>query len=751
MASGSYWSRLRPRFTPHDSTTVLLVLAVFVGSLAPLPALFDPVVAVVRVGLGLVLLTLAPGVLVVNLLDLRIDQFGRYLVIAVGLSLPLVTVLALATNAVLSALGVSNPLSVGPLALALTALLVVLVALSWSSGNHDIRTPRFLVEPTAAASALVGIVPLAVLAAASVRAFDVYIPMYAFVASVLVVVALTATRRVPSTLYPLAVYAVAAGTFLHRNLVSGFLVGADVQALYGTAQLLVDSQQWATTTAGSPLAVPTVTLTPATTSILTGLDLATVFTVVNVLVFAFVPLGLYYVARDLFSPDVAVFGSFFFVFYHVSFSFSPGKQLLAGLFVILILDTLTRQWARRRNRLFVVGVLSLGLVFTHYATTYVFALALLLGGIGLGVFARLVDDTDIDATLPVTYGVGMLSVGSAWYWYVSRDLFADLVSAPLVVFDQVLVLLSAGTVPGSGTSFASQDPSLLEQAQVGVYFLCTALLVVGIVAVLVAVHRRRRVPGRDSRAGIGTRPGLETYVAVALPLFAFLVSSYFFVFNLWADRVYQMVLVVLAPLLPVGCLAVSRLGKSLVPSRLSVTRPRWAGVVVILVALFALNSGFAFALTGAADTSTFNENANDLAFNDGERAAVDWLAENADIVRADEYRSTGSLVTVDAPEQTQIYTDSQSYQLFRAKLPSGRYTSEVVVLKNRWKPRFDPANVGPGYVFIRHDAVRTVDSDRPAPPSVVAADAREAILGRGTVVYRNDDVTIVHIPGSDGG
>jgi len=138
--------------------------------------------------------------------------------------------------------------------------------------------------------------------------------MFVFVAGVLVVVAATAMRYVPQELYPITVFSVGLGTFLHQNLVTGFVVGADVQALYSTAQLLIEFQQWTPELTGSSISVPVVSLTPATVSLLTGLNLTTVFTVVNVVIFAFVPLLLYYLSNDVFSPEIGIFGCFFFIF-----------------------------------------------------------------------------------------------------------------------------------------------------------------------------------------------------------------------------------------------------------------------------------------------------------------------------------------------------------------------------------------------------------------------------------------------------
>jgi len=55
-------------------------------------------------------------------------------------------------------------------------------------------------------------------------------------------------------------------------------------------------------------------------------------------------------------------------------------------------------------------------------------------------------------------------------------------------------------------------------------------------------------------------------------------------------------------------------------------------------------------------------------------------------------------------------------------LPSSHYTAEVVVLKNKWKPEFEPADIGNGYVYIRHDSVSTEESELVPPPSITESN-----------------------------
>lgn len=740
MTSRNYWPRIHTRFGALDSGRVAIaLLVVFLLSAIPHPSVVAPVVRPIRAGTGIALATVVPGMLLLELLGVRTTRFGHSLTAAVALGLATTTTLVLAAVVALSAVGLAAPLSFGPLAAVLVATQLLLVALYYYRDSHAV-TPRIgRIESVWVAAGFVGLVPLAVFAALRMRLFDVNSMMFVFVAAVLVAVAATATRYVPKTVYPVAVFSVGLATFLHRNLVTGFVVGADVQSLYATANILVESQRWAPALGGDTMTVPVVTLAPAALSIIADLTLPTVFTVVYVLVFAFVPLGIYYLASDHFGPDVAVFGSYFFVFYHVTFSFTPGKQLLAGLFVVLLLDTLfLRDWTRAGRAIALVAW-SVGLVFTHYATTYVFGGALLCGALVLAGLRAASDD--VDARLPIGYPLGLLAVASVWYWAVSPSLFGRIASLPVGVAGQLLALLSTGAIPGSGTSYVQQQTSLLGELQVVVYLVCTALVAAGL-GTLVG-HNVRRL--RRSHPLVDAE-----YTAVALPLFAFLGSSYFLVFNLWADRVYQMVLVVLAPLLPLGYLALSRGVGRRVSERWSLPRPQWSVVAALLVVLFALNSGFAFALAGDADTATFDADANDLAFSSDERAAITWLVNETNVTRTETAEPTGSRVSVDAPDQIQIYTDETSYQLFRGLLPSANSNAEVVVLKNEWKPQFDPANIDDAYVYIRADSVRSVAPGDPVPYTTITRTDRDAIVERGTVVFENDDAMIVRIGNPDG-
>ena len=705
----------------------------FVGSQGVVGGLgmFDAPFRFLRAVTGAVLVFFLPGLLLLQLFDVRTESFGVFVMYAVGSSLASVTLLGVVANFLLSAVGVGSPVSFGPLAVVLAVyLLALLLAVEYVNGSSIGFPPPAMVNPVPVlvAASLLG---LAVLAAYGMRLVGSNLGMYAFVLAVVAVVLVTATRYVPPRHYPLFAFSVALATLFHRHLLTGQVVGADVQALYGVSNLILETGQWELT-ASTTSAIPGVTLTPAVVAALTGVRTATVFTVFHSVLFALVPLGIYYLSRDLFDPDIALYGALFFVFYHVSFYFTPGKQLVSELFLILILLGILQDRFDGVSGGGALAVLSAGLVLTHYAVTYVFASALLAAALGLFVLRATVDE--FDGRLSIAYPAVLLVAATGWYWIGSSELFAVLASLPPTVLDQIAVVLGFGAVEGTGAAYVQEQSALLERVRLAVYGVSLALTAVGLGWLTLTTGRR---------VADGDSPDFAGYVALALPLFFYLALSYVLVFNIWADRIYQMVLVVLAPFLPLGYVLVRDRVGSLSPVGLRDPGPGLSGVAVLLAVLFVLNSGFAFALVGNADTSTFDEGANDLAFTDEEHEGVSWLLAHENITRT-EYRSSESFLDVENPDAVRVYVDPRSYQLFRGAMPPAHHNVELLHLKNRWQPEFEPDRLSGGYVFVRKRSIGSADGE-PVPPTTLTDGEMATIRAAGSVAFENDAVVIVDL------
>ncbi|MFB6165674.1 MAG: hypothetical protein ABEJ31_11000 [Haloarculaceae archaeon] len=678
-----------------------------------------------------------------RLLGVRTGSPGRFVVVAAGLGTVVWSALCVAIAVLGPPIGVERPLTVVPLAL--TASLLSLATLgAWYYDRDRSRLGDYAVSVTVPEVVAIVVLPGAAVAAALARRLaGTDTGMFLFVGLVVATVALASTRLVDDRLYAALTYAIGLAMLLHRNLISGFVIGADVQGAYAAAAHIVREGAWAPSMGGSPVALPVTTVGPATLSVLTNAPLAGTLKWVAVALFSLVPLGIYYLGSDLFDRRVGFFGAVLFSFYQVSFAFTPGKQLLSELFaVLLLLGLFGDQTARFRTA---VGFAAcVGLAFAHYGMTFALGLALLAAWTTLAVLS--VARSDFEYSLPLRIPVFLIGFAVVWYWLTAPPVLAQIASLPAIAADQVVGLITRGTIEGSGASYVSGQQSLLDVLNVLLYMGVAGVIAVGLAwKGLAQFDRVRR----------GIDPGPIGYTLVAAPMFAFLAGSFFLVLNLWADRAYQLVLTVLAPFMPLGFRFADRVAGELV-DRLGrvASLPAWpagtfglAGPAVLVSLLVVFNTGLAAAATGSADTSSFNSQANDLAFNDDEREGVQWLVANTNVTATGTYNGSHARTRVDDPRDVQIYTDPLTYQLFRAEASPAYYNTDLVLLKNRWRPEVDYGRIQDGYVFVRKRAIQAAPAENEtAFPSLTRAEI-EPIRESGRVVFENEGVTIIEVHG----
>lgn len=689
---------------------------------------------------GLFLLLFVPGALLSNIVGIRANRFGQFGLFSVALSFGVLTMINLFVSFVLAPLGVEEPLSFLPIASVLTGVIGALLALTYFTGTTA-SIPRVRLRGSVPVIFLLVLTPF--LSAAAVIGMDQFgtnAGTFLLIGVIIAVTLLTATRYLPATLYPLAVFCVSISVLLHRNLLTDHVVGADIQASYFISNLLLRTNHWAPDLGGSMMSLPVVTSVPATITMLTGLELATTFKIVYVFLFSLVPLGLFYVNSRVFGERIALFGSLFFVFYHGSFYFTPGKQLMSELFVVVVLLLFVHHGVDTTARKVVLFVFALSLISAHYGMAYVLGGALVAAYVGLGAIQRAVHDFDHD--ISPWYPIVFLTTATAFYAYSAPDLVGRLGSMPVRIADQLLALALTGTVPGSGASYVETETGFLSSLRLYLYLLLTAFIGLGLV---------RDSFGKLFRLRGGETPENVEYTALAVPFFVLLVASYFVIPNLYADRVYQLVLTLLAPYMALGYITIFQgagavFERSGILARAGGARDRFAGaqwtlLPVLLAVLLALNSGVAFSLAGSADTSSLNGEANDLTFTAPERDGARWLDANvADIERYDRLRPSE---TRRAEETVTIHTEPMSYQLFRSLVLPGYTNVDLLTLKNRWQPTLYPETIDDGYVFVRERSVADGENAEDLPPTQLSGDEIDSISTTRNKIYSSEAALIV--------
>lgn len=693
----------------------------------------------VRAVVALFLLLFVPGALLARLLAIPTDRFGTFVVFAVGFSVAVTIAMTVVASVVLPVLGIERPLSLLPLTVFLTVVLAGLLLASHVTGTTLSVRPIRLSGPPAVILFLLSLPTITAAGVLGMEQFGTNLGMFVVVGAILGVVLLASTKYLPRALYPFTVFSVSLSTLLHRNLLTDHVIGDDIQASYFLSQLILETGQW--TIEGSSMSVlAVVTSVPASFATFTGLELATTFKLVHVFAFALVPVGLFYAGRQLFDDHVALFGSFAFIFYHGTFYFTPGKQLMAELFVVLALlvFVLGLNGARKRVALLVLAV---ALVFSHYGVTYIFGGSLFVAYVGLALARRFLEDFEHE--LSVWHPVGLLALATGVYASTTPGLLSTIGSVPLLVVDLVDTFVRTGSIPGSGASYAQTGTTVFDSVNVLLYVLLTGLIGVGLSRdVLVQFDRVRK----------GIEPERIEYVALAVPLFGLLCLSYFVTALLQADRVYQMVLTVLAPYAAFGFVT---LLWGLQALRARVRFPRfavggngphgtpWALLAILLCALLAFNSGMAYAFVGSAELSTFDARANDQAYSNAELDAANWLEGNvATIERYDRFQPPPEEAD-ESTDQVTIHTETRGFQLFRSVTLPGYTNVELVRVKSKWQPEiYDEEFEEEGYVFVRQRSVADIETTEEPSPTHFSREEVDGMVVPRNVIYSSDDAQI---------
>ncbi len=321
------------------------------------------------------------------------DHGPARLLYAFGTSLLGLMLVGLLLNTVLPLVGVDRPLQ--PLVLAVTMLLVDLGLLAWSQGEEPVevdpdavvRRARDARLELAPALAVVSTVLAVVGAVRLNNGAGGAVAMTALVlaAAALLALMLSSNSSRPRDLVCLAL--VALSLLLATSLRGWSITGHDIQSEYLTFVLTNDAQRWQMSSWENAYnACLSLNILPTILAQATGLSGVVVFKLLLQVVFALVPAMTFLLAGRYLPRRLALGAAVITMSLPTFYTDMPYlvRQEIAFFFLALLLLAATAR-ERGRNRLLLVGFFGVGVVLSHYSTTYVMLL-----GLGLGLLALLV-------------------------------------------------------------------------------------------------------------------------------------------------------------------------------------------------------------------------------------------------------------------------------------------------------------------------------------------------------------------------
>ena len=232
------------------------------------------------------------------------------------------------------------------------------------------------------------LIPLvAVLSAYLVNVYNVNALTYVLLAAVALVMILCGFgRAIPERLYPLAIVSVAASLLFHNAVVTSYLWSWDVHHEYNIANMVITGGFWDTSVIGYLNSMLGIVFLAPFYHFVCGLELTWVFKIVYPLIFCLVPLGLYAVFRRQAGDRIALLACMLFMSVVTFFTEMQGltRQEIAELYLVLILMLMTDSRLEGRLKAGLMIVFGMALVVSHYGLAYIYlivfplALALLM-------------------------------------------------------------------------------------------------------------------------------------------------------------------------------------------------------------------------------------------------------------------------------------------------------------------------------------------------------------------------------------
>lgn len=352
----------------------------------------DVQVPVLRPLIALLVLVGVPLLVLVRRVSWRGTPLADAIVLSVGASVLCLILGALAMNTVLPVVGVDRPLALAPITAVSTVVDVGLLlwrpAVPLAAPRLAIRSAQRVLEARLEPSVAIALGSVLLAVVGAVRLNNGAGSAVAVAGHVLAGLALVLLmpRRSASLLVSATTVALASTSLLLSTSLRGWVItGHDVQREYIAYLLTQGGDRWQMESYQSAYnACLSVNILPTVLSNSTALSGLLVFKVLLQVLFALVPVVVLLLARRLLSARMAVLATVFFVAFPTFYNDMPYlvRQEVAFLFVALaLLAAVQESWSVRRRRIVVVG-LAMGVVLSHYSTTYMLLLALGVGSCG---------------------------------------------------------------------------------------------------------------------------------------------------------------------------------------------------------------------------------------------------------------------------------------------------------------------------------------------------------------------------------
>ena len=618
-------------------------------------------IPILRQLIGFIYLSFIPGILILRIVKLHKLGNIETLLYTVGLSIATLMFTGLFMNTIYPFFGISGPISITPLIITISVVVLILCVLSYIK-DKDFSEPSFIdigdiVSPPALFLCLIPFLSIFGTYLVNFHQNNIIL-MFLIVIIALIVILIAFDKFIPKNLYPLAVFVIAISLLFHNSLISMYIWGWDIQGEYLLCNIVRINDLWNPTFYSTLNAMLAIVMLAPIFSDTCGMNPIWIFKIIYPLLFSLVPLGLYRVFQKQTDDKIAFFACFFFVSLFVFYNdmIQLARQQIAELFlVLLILLMINKSMDKIKRSLFFI-VFGISLAVSHYGLSYIYMFCLIAAWLLLVLaenpemqklmnnfhskFGRKrekllgnpnplrIEYRTISSTFVLLFVIFTLT----WYMYVSRSsAFNAIVNIGDHMASSIFTeFLSPEAAQGLGI-IATKTVSPLHSLTKYLHLLSQFFIAVGIIT-LILKHREMKFE--------------REYVAFSLISFGICLGGIalpYFASALNTSRLYQITLIFLAPFCVIGGITILKILTKLVRASWTNRSVNTAlkALSIFLIIFFLFNTGFIYEVTKddpiSASLSNYIDNP---CCNEKEAFGAKWLSANTDsnsIVYGDEY------------------------------------------------------------------------------------------------------------------
>ena len=426
-------------------------------------------IPVLRQILGFIFLTFIPGWLILRIMKLDKLGLNAKFVVSVGLSIAFIMFAGLLINTLYPFWGYNTPLTTNSLLISFSVITLILTVIAYFRNKNtvfgnsstlklNIKEKSYLLIPT--------VFPL--LAILGIRIMNntsnnIILILLLFLISIYIVFIAVKHHIVPDKTYPLMIFLIGIAVILLLALRSNYLVGVDIHSEYYIFQQTLENGRWQILSNNTLDSCLSISILPTIYESFLRINTEYLFKLLYPLLFSISPLVVYLIAKKYLNSFYSFLAAIFFIsqFYFINAELSP-RTVMAILFFALAFLVLFTNELNTNNKYVLFIILAAACIVSHYATTYIFFVILVLTWILMIILPKILNRSRKSNTVIPQNTHGNNKNSRPLIWSHSKQFLTFVPVA--IIFIMLFIWYGVVTGPAfnSGVGFISQTFNSLQ-------------------------------------------------------------------------------------------------------------------------------------------------------------------------------------------------------------------------------------------------------------------------------------------------